>query len=75
MFCTPTALTALVDDDQDPLVVVVAGDRLSPGLADRAASAGHTVHHYYGAAQLSFVAWGRDAGFLAALPRGGRRRP
>ena len=68
VFCTPTALTALVDDDQDPLVVVVAGDRLSPGLADRAASAGHTVHHYYGAAQLSFVAWGRDAASLRPFP-------
>ena len=59
----------------DPLVVVVAGDRLAPALADRAEAAGHTVHHYYGAAQLSFVAWGRDADVAAALPRGRHRGP
>ena len=69
VFCTPAALLALLeDDDRDPLVVVVAGDRLSPALADRAEAAGHTVHHYYGAAQLSFVGWGRDAASLAPFP-------
>jgi len=69
VFCTPAALLALVeDDDRDPLVVVVAGDRLSPALADRAEAAGHTVHHYYGAAQLSFVGWGRDAESLRPFP-------
>ena len=68
VFCTPAALTALLDHDCDPLVVVVAGDRLAPALADRAEAAGHTVHHYYGAAQLSFVAWGRDAESLRPFP-------
>lgn len=68
VFCTPTTLTALLDHDHGALVVVAAGDRLSPGLADRAAGAGHTVHHYYGAAQLSFVAWGRDADSLRPFP-------
>ena len=68
VFCTPTGLAALLDDDHDPLVVVVAGDRLSPAAADRAEAAGHTVHHYYGAAQLSFVGWGRDAESLRPFP-------
>ena len=69
-FCTPSALSVLLDDtgDQGPLVVVVAGDRLSSGLAARAEAAGHTVHHYYGAAQLSFVGWGRDADDLRLFP-------
>jgi acyl-coenzyme A synthetase/AMP-(fatty) acid ligase len=68
VFCTPAALATLVDGDHGALVVVVAGDRLSPGLADTAARAGLTVHHYYGAAQLSFVAWGRDAESLRPFP-------
>jgi len=68
VFCTPAALAALLDDVRDPLVVVVAGDRLSPALADLAEASGHTVHHYYGATQLSFVAWGRDAESLRPFP-------
>ena len=54
--------------EHGPLVVVVAGDRLPPRLATRAEAAGHTVHHYYGAAQLSFVGWGRDADSLRLFP-------
>lgn len=66
---TPAALSALLGGSPPPgLVVVVAGDRLSPGLADRAARAGLLVHHYYGAAELSFVAWGRHAGDLRPFP-------
>jgi long-chain acyl-CoA synthetase len=68
LFCTPAALAALVGVAHPPLTVVVAGDRLSPTLADRAEAAGHTVHHYYGAAQLSFVGWGRDAASLRLFP-------
>jgi acyl-CoA synthetase (AMP-forming)/AMP-acid ligase II len=48
--------------------VVVAGDRLSRGLHDRAVAAGVRVHHYYGAAELSFVAWGAHADDLSAFP-------
>lgn len=69
VFCTPAALAALLEADHRGLTVVVAGDRLSPALADRAEAAGHTVHHYYGAAQLSFVGWGRDADSLLPFPR------
>ena len=66
---TPTALSALLDAElPSGLVVVVAGDRLSPGLHDRAVAAGATVHHYYGAAELSFVAWGTHAGDLRPFP-------
>ena len=50
------------------LVVVVAGDRLEPALHDEAVRAGLRVHHYYGSAELSFVAWGSHAGDLAAFP-------
>lgn len=48
--------------------VVVAGDRLPSALAERARAAGLEVHHYYGAAELSFVAWGPDAEHLRAFP-------
>jgi long-chain acyl-CoA synthetase len=68
VFCTPAALGRLLERALDPLTVVVAGDRLAPALADRAEAAGHTVHHYYGAAQLSFVGWGRDAESLRLFP-------
>ncbi|MDN5771296.1 MAG: AMP-binding protein [Microlunatus sp.] len=69
-FCTPAVLVDLVERaDLPPLVLVVAGDRLAPRLVDRAEAHGHTVHHYYGAAQLSFVGWGRDADSLRPFPR------
>ncbi len=48
--------------------VTVAGDALSPALADRAEAGGLAVAHYYGAAELSFVACGRDATSLGAFP-------
>lgn len=67
-FCTPSRLSQLLHQKPDPLTFVVAGDRLAAALAQRAVDAGHTVHHYYGAAQLSFVAWGRDADSLTLFP-------
>lgn len=73
VFCTPALLDRLLDrlldHDHRPVTLVVAGDRLSSALADRAEAAGHVVHHYYGAAQLSFVGWGRDAGSLVLFPQ------
>ena len=48
--------------------VVVAGAALPPALADRAERGGVAVCHYYGAAELSFVAAGRDAETLGAFP-------
>lgn len=67
-FCTPSRLSQLLNQKLDPLTFVIAGDRLASALAQRAVDAGHTVHHYYGAAQLSFVAWGRDADSLTLFP-------
>lgn len=68
---TAAALRSVLRDHAQSLPglsVVVAGDRLPAALADRAAAAGATVHHYYGAAELSFVAWGRDEDSLHAFP-------
>lgn len=48
--------------------VVVAGDALSPGQADALEAAGARVAHYYGAAELSFVGWGRDSESLRPFP-------
>jgi long-chain acyl-CoA synthetase len=50
------------------LTVVVAGDRLDLRRHDAAVDAGARVHHYYGAAELSFVAWGSHADDLAPFP-------
>lgn len=48
--------------------VIVAGDRLPQALVDRAVAAGVRVSHYYGAAELSFVAWGPGPDELAPFP-------
>jgi long-chain acyl-CoA synthetase len=67
---TPTALHGLLDDGAVPagLTVVVAGDRLGSALAARATAAALNVHHYYGAAELSFVAWGASSDTLSPFP-------
>ncbi|MGA8993047.1 MAG: AMP-binding protein [Nocardioidaceae bacterium] len=67
---TPTRLARLLDEGAAlaGLTVVVAGDRLAGGLHDRARAAGAVVHHYYGAAELSFVAWGPHAEELRPFP-------
>lgn len=49
--------------------VLAAGDRLSQALHDSTLRAGAAqVSHYYGAAELSFVAWGSHAEDLRAFP-------
>jgi long-chain acyl-CoA synthetase len=67
---TPTALLGALDGGVDltGMHLVVAGDRLRRALARRAATAGARVSHYYGAAELSFVAWGSDEEDLGAFP-------
>ena len=67
---TPTALTGALDDriDVRDMHLVVAGDRLGLALLRRAAAAGARVSHYYGAAELSFVAWGSGDDGLRAFP-------
>jgi acyl-CoA synthetase (AMP-forming)/AMP-acid ligase II len=66
---TPSRLAATVGTGAlDGTRVVVAGDRLSPALHARARAEGAVMHHYYGAAELSFVTWGTHAGDLRAFP-------
>jgi acyl-CoA synthetase (AMP-forming)/AMP-acid ligase II len=50
------------------LTLTVAGESLGASLRDRAVAAGAAVRHYYGAAELSFVAWGTCADDLRAFP-------
>lgn len=68
---TPWMLRRQLADDPavlSGLHLVVAGDRLSSSLRDTAVSMGARVSHYYGAAELSFVAWGEHAGSLRPFP-------
>ncbi|MGY1914184.1 AMP-binding protein [Blastococcus sp. SYSU DS0973] len=67
---TPAALLGLLREGVDlrARTVVVAGDRLRPALAAQARAAGARVAHYYGAAELSFVAWGTDEEDLRPFP-------
>ena len=48
--------------------VTVAGEALPAGLHARAVAAGLRVDHYYGAAELSFVAWAERFGVLRPFP-------
>ncbi len=53
----------------DDVHVLVAGDRLPRALRDQALARGAAaVSHYYGAAELSFVAWGSCAEDLTPFP-------
>jgi long-chain acyl-CoA synthetase len=64
-----TLLTALSGDaDLHGVHVVVAGDRLSRDTAARARASGARTNHYYGAAELSFVAWGGHEEDLRPFP-------
>lgn len=65
---TPAALSRRLGDLPAGLRVLVAGDRLSPAAHRRATAAGVRVAHYYGAAELSFVAWGTHAEDLSPFP-------
>jgi long-chain acyl-CoA synthetase len=68
---TPWLLRRQLADDPavlSGLHLVVAGDRLSSSLRDTAVGMGARVSHYYGAAELSFVAWGEHAGSLRPFP-------
>ncbi len=72
-YLTPTALAALLDQPDvhgalDGVRLVLAGEPLTASLHDRAVGRGARVHHYYGAAELSFVAWGAHADALRPFP-------
>ena len=57
---TPTRLARLLDGPTVPPTAIVAGAASSDALRRRAAARGIRVTEYYGAAELSFVAAGRD---------------
>jgi long-chain acyl-CoA synthetase len=68
---TPWALRrelATRPGDLAGLHVLTAGDRLERTTYDAARSAGAEVSHYYGAAEVSFVAWGDHADALRPFP-------
>ncbi|MGO1167701.1 MAG: long-chain fatty acid--CoA ligase [Janibacter sp.] len=68
---SPTALRHLLasaDTDLTGRHLVVAGDRIDAATRDRVHTAGARLSHYYGAAELSFVAWGEHADALAPFP-------
>lgn len=67
---TPTALARALDDGRLPggATIIVAGDALSAATRHRAAESGVTVHHYYGASELSFVGWATDGCTLRLFP-------
>lgn len=68
---TPAALSRAVahGTDLQGTHVLVAGDRLGASLRDEALAQGAArVSHYYGAAELSFVAWGSHADDLRPFP-------
>ena len=63
---TPTVLRRALAEGLDLTGrhLTVAGDRLDRDLRDRARDRGALVAHYYGAAELSLVAWGSHQGDL-----------
>jgi long-chain acyl-CoA synthetase len=67
---TPATLLAALSGGADlrGVHIVVAGDRLSRDLAARAVACGARTSHYYGAAELSFVAWGSHEEDLRPFP-------
>ena len=68
---TPAALSRALAQDVDlsDVHLVVAGDRLSRSLHDAALDGGaRAISHYYGAAELSFVAWGAHEADLRPFP-------
>lgn len=67
---TPATLLAALSAATDlrGRSVVVAGDRLPTDVARRAAAAGARVSSYYGAAELSFVAWAMPGADLRPFP-------
>jgi acyl-coenzyme A synthetase/AMP-(fatty) acid ligase len=68
---TPSALSraAAHGTDLSGVHVLVAGDRLTTSRRDEALGRGAArISHYYGAAELSFVAWGSHAEDLRPFP-------
>ncbi|GIJ72366.1 class I adenylate-forming enzyme family protein [Virgisporangium ochraceum] len=66
--CVPTMLADLLDLPTPPPVAVCGGAALPTPVRDRARSRGVRIADYYGATELSFVAWGTPDGRLEPLP-------
>ena len=71
--CVPAQLPTLLEAVQTRRtprlrLIVVGGDRVPEGLRRRCEDQGVRLVEYYGAAELSFVAWRKDDGFLKAFP-------
>lgn len=67
---TPSQLRRFLDSSIEgkQCHLIVAGDGLRFSLRDRALAKGHEVSHYFGASELSFVAWGTSEDDLVAFP-------
>lgn len=67
---TPLGLRRALSDEGwgRTVTAVVAGDALDPSLAAQARERGLRIHHYYGASELSFVAWGIDGEPMLPFP-------
>jgi long-chain acyl-CoA synthetase len=73
LHCVPSQLPGMLDRADAgglPLVrlAVVAGDHLPAPLRKQVEAAGWRLVEYYGAAELSFVAWRDDGGPFRAFP-------
>lgn len=66
--CVPTMLSDLLDLPQPPALAVCGGAALPPAVRERARGRGVRIADYYGATELSFVAWGTPDGRLEPLP-------
>ncbi|GAA0904065.1 long-chain fatty acid--CoA ligase [Virgisporangium aurantiacum] len=66
--CVPTMLTDLLDLPEPPKLAVCGGAHLPDALRDRARRRDVRVADYYGATELSFVAWGTPDGRLVPFP-------
>jgi long-chain acyl-CoA synthetase len=66
--CVPTMLSDLLDLPRPPTLAVCGGAALPPALRARAHDRGVRIADYYGATELSFVAWGTADGRLEPFP-------
>jgi long-chain acyl-CoA synthetase len=66
--CVPTMLADLLDLPHPPALAVCGGAALPPPVRERARRRGVRIAEYYGATELSFVAWGTPDGRLEPFP-------
>jgi long-chain acyl-CoA synthetase len=66
--CVPTMLSDLLDLPRPPALAVCGGAALPAPVRERARERGVRIADYYGATELSFVAWGTPDGRLEPFP-------